>query len=313
MNNNYAVYAHKFPNDMYYIGITRQDPKKRWGFNGSGYRKQPVYDEIQKWGWENIEHIILYSHLSVGDARSKERELILLYDSINNGYNVSYGGGIGSDSWCEFEYNGIIYTAEELASMSIYDISAHDITTRVNHHGWSIDRAINTPKGRKNVKFNYNGNNLTIKQLYNIRINKSITYEQLKNRLLKHNWDVYRAITQPSNIKLQPSNIGEKIYEYDGRMYSSYELCQISKVDGLRPADITTRINQNKWSVEKAITTPKKRRNQKFVFNNKEYTSKELAEMSPFNDITYHDITDRINRNGWTVEKAVYTPKRKSS
>lgn len=30
LNNNYTVYAHKFPNDKYYVGITRQSPEQRW-------------------------------------------------------------------------------------------------------------------------------------------------------------------------------------------------------------------------------------------------------------------------------------------
>lgn len=194
--------------------------------------------------------------------------------------------------------------------MSIYDVTGHDITTRINHHGWSIEKAINTPKGRKNTTFEYNKKFFTVKQLYNIRINKELTYSQIKNRLLKYDWDVERAITQSNNVKKQPVAVGERIYEYNGKKYNSYELCQLSQIEGLKPVDITTRINAHGWSVERAITVQKKKMNQKFLFNNKEYSSHELAELSPFDNITYHDITDRI-RHGWSVEKAVYTPKRK--
>lgn len=134
--------------------------------------------------------------------------------------------------------------------MSKYDITGHDITTRINNHKWSVEKALTTPKGRKNVTFKYKGKDLTVKQLYNIRVNKNITYDQLRSRLLHHNWNVERAITQL-----------------------------------------------------------KKKINQKFLLNDKEYTSHELADISPFDNMTYHDITDRI-RSGWTVEQAVYTPKR---
>ena len=72
--------------------------------------------------------------------------------------------------------------------------------------------------------------------------------------------------------------------------------------------DITTRINRHGWSVEKAITQPKKKRDIVYEYNGKKYTSKQLAELSPFPNITHHTITDRINRAGWTVEKAIFTP-----
>ena len=49
--------------------------------------------------------------------------------------------------------------------------------------------------------------------------------------------------------------------------------------------------------------------NQLFNYNGKQYTSKELAELSNVNNLTYHDITDRINGLGWSVEKAITTEK----
>lgn len=307
--NNYCVYIHIFPNNKYYVGLTKQDPNKRWGINGIGYKKQPVYNAIKEFGWDNIDHIIVYENLDVNNAIEKEKELIKKYDSINNGYNISSGGDLGSISYCEFEYNGIIYSSDDIASMSIYDLSGHDITTRINHHGWSIEKAINTPKKDKNIIFDYNGDKITTRQAYDIRINKELSYEQIKNRLLKHNWSVERAITQSNKKKKQPFNTGEKKYKYNDKLYSSYELCEISSVGGLTPCDITTRINHHGWSVEKAISTPKKNRNKKYLYNGNEYTSKELAELSPY-DISRSDITTRINRCGWSIHDAINTPKK---
>lgn len=98
MNNNYSVYIHLFPNGKRYIGITANDPKKRWGY-GIGYKDQPrVYRAIKKYGWNNIEHMVLFSGLNRTDACKKEIELIRKYDTTNikNGYNISLGGDIGS-------------------------------------------------------------------------------------------------------------------------------------------------------------------------------------------------------------------------
>ena len=254
LNNNYTVYVHKFPNDKYYVGITRQLPEQRW-LNGWGYHKQPVYSAILEFGWDNIEHIIVKQNLTAEEAKKIEIDLIFQLDSIEHGYNEDTGGGLGGDAWCEFEYNGNIYSAEELAALSTIDnMTAHDITTRINHHGWSIEKALNTPKTIKNYRFEYNGE--SIKELYDIRINKDLTYNQIKNRLLKYGWDIERAISQSSDKKLQPKGVGTCEFEYDGKIYNSWELCQISKIEGLTPQHITDRVNRRKWSVERAITQP---------------------------------------------------------
>ena len=92
--NNYKVYIHKFPNGKVYVGITMQDVEKRWE-NGSGYRGQSyVFNAIMKYGWQNIEHIVLFDGLSKEEAEEKEIALIRLYDSTNRdkGYNVANGG-----------------------------------------------------------------------------------------------------------------------------------------------------------------------------------------------------------------------------
>jgi hypothetical protein len=50
------------------------------------------------------------------------------------------------------------------------------------------------------------------------------------------------------------------MFEYNGKTYNSFELCQISKLKDLKPQDITDRINRKGWSVERAITQPKRKR-----------------------------------------------------
>lgn len=91
-------------------------------------------------------------------------------------------------------------------------------------------------------------------------------------------------------------------------MYNSYELELLSTVPNLTAYDITNRINHHGWSVYKAISTPKRRSNVKFIYNNNLYTANELAELSPYN-LTGANIRDRIQRQKWSVDKAINTPK----
>ena len=81
-------------NQKVYIGITSQEPQRRWQ-NGKGYIGSTLfYNAILKYGWDGFEHIILFSGLTKEDAFEKEVELIALYKSNNRefGYNIAPGG-----------------------------------------------------------------------------------------------------------------------------------------------------------------------------------------------------------------------------
>jgi len=93
--NNYLVYIHISPSNKRYIGITCQKPKKRWGKNGKGYERQEYfYRAIEKYGWDNFQHIIIAKGLTKEIAEWLEMELIKIWDTTNKekGYNQTKGG-----------------------------------------------------------------------------------------------------------------------------------------------------------------------------------------------------------------------------
>lgn len=98
-NKKFCVYEHLFPNGKRYIGITSKKPTARWE-NGSGYDKNHqsvMYNAIQKYGWDNIQHNILYDNLTEQEAKQKEKELIQYYHTFIRdpncmGYNMTLGG-----------------------------------------------------------------------------------------------------------------------------------------------------------------------------------------------------------------------------
>ncbi len=98
MTIDYCVYKHTSPSGKVYIGITCQNPTKRWS-GGRGYQHNDYfYRAILKYGWENFTHEILFDGLSKEEACSREMELIKLYDSTDpsKGYNISIGGDAGA-------------------------------------------------------------------------------------------------------------------------------------------------------------------------------------------------------------------------
>lgn len=96
MNKKFVIYKHtNLINNKIYIGQTCQKPEYRWGSEGQGYKNSPhFYAAIQKYGWHNFKHEILFTNLTQNQANQKEIELIQKYQSQNPlyGYNSDSGG-----------------------------------------------------------------------------------------------------------------------------------------------------------------------------------------------------------------------------
>lgn len=91
----YSAYIHISPSNKFYIGITCQAVDARWGEFGVGYRTQVLFwRAIQKYGWDNFQHIVLFTDLSLEQAVRIEKILIELFKSnqLSYGYNLTDGG-----------------------------------------------------------------------------------------------------------------------------------------------------------------------------------------------------------------------------
>ena len=96
----YTVYKHTTPCGKVYIGITGRPVERRWQ-NGKNYKTSVHFDNaIKKYGWENINHAILYTGLSKEDAERLEIKLIAEYKSSQSkyGYNIRRGGNLVENS-----------------------------------------------------------------------------------------------------------------------------------------------------------------------------------------------------------------------
>ena len=94
----YYIYKHvNKKNGKIYIGQTK-NPKERWNRQGENYKGCTYfYSAIQKYGWNNFEHIIIEENISANEVDKKEEYYINLYDSRNpeKGYNIAKGGHQG--------------------------------------------------------------------------------------------------------------------------------------------------------------------------------------------------------------------------
>lgn len=96
-NDTYCVYIHTNKiNNKKYVGLTKHgyNPNRRWmngiGYDGCAY----FYHAIQKYGWDNFDHEIIASNLTLSEANHFEEILIKMLDTMNpsNGYNLKAGG-----------------------------------------------------------------------------------------------------------------------------------------------------------------------------------------------------------------------------
>ncbi len=95
MDTYYIIYCHRNKiNNKAYIGQTK-NIKDRWC--ASHYKGcRLFYYAIQKYGWDNFQHIILKDNiLTIEQANYWEHFYIQLFNTINHqiGYNLTAGGG----------------------------------------------------------------------------------------------------------------------------------------------------------------------------------------------------------------------------
>lgn len=95
---NYKLYVHISPSGKRYYGITsKKRVQNRWN-NGRGYIGNEHFTRaINKYGWDNFEHIVLFDNLTKEEACLLEQFYIALYDTTNPkyGYNNTNGGEHG--------------------------------------------------------------------------------------------------------------------------------------------------------------------------------------------------------------------------
>ena len=87
----FIVYLHENKiNNKKYVGITSQTLTKR-SKNGAGYKNcSYFYNAIQKYGWNNFNHSVLFTGLTREQACIKEKELINLYKTLEEDFNCEH-------------------------------------------------------------------------------------------------------------------------------------------------------------------------------------------------------------------------------
>ena len=103
MENNYTVYQHVTPDGMYYFGTT-QNVERRWEGNGRLYKTTALQPYIEKYGWDNIQHIVLFENQTKENALSIEDSLIISGWEKGNCINKQRSGLVSKEEGYSREY-----------------------------------------------------------------------------------------------------------------------------------------------------------------------------------------------------------------
>lgn len=90
--NKYTVYVHKVNTEngpMYYVGVTT-NVKSRW--HATAYRTSSLWCFIQNYGWDNIEHSVMFETDNRKKAYEVEDMLICGYRTLDRCINYQRSG-----------------------------------------------------------------------------------------------------------------------------------------------------------------------------------------------------------------------------
>lgn len=89
----YLVYKHTSPSGKSYIGITRDYDARCRMHRSPTSRCVAFRAAVERYGWDNFLHEVLYDNLTKDQALYREQQLIREYGTmVPHGYNLTTGG-----------------------------------------------------------------------------------------------------------------------------------------------------------------------------------------------------------------------------
>lgn len=233
---SYLLYAHILPNNKLYFGITSNSFDVRCQKNGIGYKTQRLFwRAIQKYGWDNIEHIVLMEGLSKEVACECEKYLIAKYQTTNPkyGYNVYIGGDLGpigkvaSDETKEKLRQSHLGKTDSLETRLKKSLALKG-KPHSKEHSKKVGDAIRgrklTLEQRQKLSDAHKGCKLSAAQKHKISESMSNYYQNLSeedklkwsSRLAKFHFSKQRVILYENDIKIKEFESSKKCAEFLG-------------------------------------------------------------------------------------------------
>lgn len=136
----YKIYKHTLPDGRAYVGMTgAKKVYDRWKY-GAGYSNQKrFYNEILKFGWNNIQHEILEEVNDREEAKEREQYYIELFETYipEKGFNIGSKNIIADknkDKYVvEIEENGMLFETQ-IAAAEWLGITKQAVSLAIKKH-----------------------------------------------------------------------------------------------------------------------------------------------------------------------------------
>ena len=153
-NNTYVVYMHvNKTNDKKYVGVTCRKPEYRWNAGKGYWQNRHFSNAINKYGWDNFEHLILFTNLTHDEACEKEKELIQYYNSNDPQYGYNHTSGGDVNFTMSEESRKKISDANKGEKNANYGISPKDRMDKDTYQKWLHKQQTNKPYGKDNPQY----------------------------------------------------------------------------------------------------------------------------------------------------------------
>jgi len=184
MENNYSVYQHVTPDGMYYFGAT-QNVERRWRNNGAEYKTTSLYPYIEKYGWENIQHIVLFKDQTKENALWIEDFLITTAQEDGVCINKKRSGNISKEEGYKQDYDKHYYKKNKNKKNQYHEQYYEENKEKIKEYG------------KKYYETNKNKKSEQMKQYYEknrdeILEQKKQYYEQNREKKLEQNRQRYQ-------------------------------------------------------------------------------------------------------------------------
>ena len=174
MENNYSVYQHVTPDGMYYFGATN-NIKRRWRGNGCLYKTTALQPYIEKYGWDNIQHIVLFKDQTKENALWIENFLIETVREDGVCINKNRSGNVSKEEGYKQDYDKHYYKENKDKKKQYYEQNKDKIREQSKQY-----REQNKDKIREYLEQYYEQNKDKIKE------QSKQYYEQNKDKIREY-------------------------------------------------------------------------------------------------------------------------------
>ena len=185
MENNYSVYQHVTPDGMYYFGQT-QNVERRWRNNGAEYKRTALQPYIEKFGWDNIQHIVLFKDQTKENALFIENFLIETAQEDGVCINKNRSGLVSKEEGYQQQISKQYYETNKEQKQQYYETNKEQIRKKQQQY-----REQNRDKINEQQKQYYEQN----------KDKKREYYEQNKDKIREYHRQYYQRKKLEKQLK----------------------------------------------------------------------------------------------------------------